>query len=167
LTNSIFLALFSTLFQVGLLSSVSSSNDTNEAKTRGVNGVNLPIGLGRLLQHHPVKHRHVVVQPDGEAHEGLGQAQKLGAQPRLSGEDQNKIHYEEQKVEDVSESLENLQAEIRGARSREEKPERFNAGDEWRETENGEVDSEIGLDEDQEFLQWEIGFDFVEEERGQ
>jgi len=44
--------------------------------------------------------------------------------------------------------LENLQAEIGGARSRVEKPQRFKASDERGETENEEVDGEIGLDED-------------------
>ena len=44
--------------------------------------------------------------------------------------------------------MEDLQAKIGGARSRVEKPERFKASDEGRKTKNGEVDSEVGLDED-------------------
>ncbi|WVZ25886.1 hypothetical protein V8G54_004430 [Vigna mungo] len=114
----IFLAFSTTVFHVSLFPSISSGKNANEEKTRGINPVDLPIRLWRLLQDHPVKHRHVVMQPNGEAHQDLGQAQELGAQATVGGEDEDEIHEEEQQIEHVSESLQHLQAQIRGLRSR-------------------------------------------------
>ena len=75
--------------------------------------MDLPIGLGRLLQHDPVKDRDVIMQPNGEADEDLSQAQELGGQATVRGEQEHEVHEEQQQVEDVSEGLQHLQAQIR------------------------------------------------------
>ena len=127
--------------------------------------MHLPVGLGRLLQHSSMKHRHVVMKPNGEPYECLGQAQYFRAQPRIGRVNQNQVHEQQQQVQDVAESLQYLQADVGGLRSSVEKLERFEAGDESREAEDGEVDGEVDLDEDQQLLEREVGFDAVEEER--
>jgi hypothetical protein len=73
----VLLALFTTLFQVSLLSPLSVSKQTNHEETRGINPMNLPISLGWLVQDNSMKHCHVVMQPNCVAHQGLTQAQKL------------------------------------------------------------------------------------------
>lgn len=60
-----------------------------------------------------MKHRHVVMQTDSEADEGLGQAQHLGAQPTVGGEDENQVHQEQEKIEYVTKRLEDLEADVR------------------------------------------------------
>ncbi|KAJ6929340.1 hypothetical protein NC652_013277 [Populus alba x Populus x berolinensis] len=73
----VLLTLFTTLFQVSLLSPLSVSKQTDHEETRGINPMDLPISLGWLVQDNPMKHCHVVVQPNCVAHQGLTQAQKL------------------------------------------------------------------------------------------
>lgn len=105
------------------------------------------------------------MKPDGEADEGLGQAEHLRAQPTVGGEDKNQVHEEQEKVEDVAKSLEDLEADVRWLRSSVEKLERLQSRDERGQAEDCEVDGEINLDEDEELLEGEIGFDSVKDKR--
>ncbi|PON45265.1 hypothetical protein TorRG33x02_329280 [Trema orientale] len=114
-----------------------------------------------------MKHRHVVVKPNREAHESLGEAQQLRAQPTVGGEHQDQVHQEQQKVQHVAERLEHLDADVGGLRSSVEKPQGLEPRDESREAENGEVDGDVDLDEDEKLLEREISFDAVEDERDQ
>lgn len=124
-----------------------------------------PARLGRLAQHGAVEHRHVVMQPNREAHERLDQAYELGGRPSFSGEDERHVHEQQQKVQDVSERLEELYADVGGLRCSVEEPERLQARDERGEAEDREVYGEVDLDEDEELLQGEIGFESVEDQR--
>ena len=111
-----------------------------------------------------MKHRHVIMQTHRKAHERLSQAQNSKAQTTISREDEDEVHEEKQEVEDVAQGLHDLQANVGGAGRGVEELERLDAGDERGEAEDGEVDGEVDLDEDEEFLEGEVGFETVEDE---
>lgn len=87
--------------------------------------MDLPATLRRLSQHGPMEHRHVIMQPDCEAHKGLGQAQQLGRRPGLSREHEDEVHQQKQEVQHVPQRLQNLHAHVGGLRGGVEEPERL------------------------------------------
>lgn len=87
-----------------------------------------------------MKHRHIVMQANSEAHESLGQAQHFRAQPGVGGEDQDQVHEQQKQIEYVAESLQHLEANVGGLRSRVEKLEGLEPSDQGREAEDCEVD---------------------------
>lgn len=76
-----------------------------------------------------MKHRHIVMQPNRETDEALGQAQNLRAQPGVCGEYQDQVHEKKKEIENVAESLKNLKADVGGLRSSVEELEGLEAGD--------------------------------------
>lgn len=124
-----------------------------------------PVSPGRLAQHDPMEHRHVAVHPNGKAHESLGQAQHLRAQPRLRRENQHQVHQQQQEVQYVTQGLQHLQPHVGGPRRGVEEPQGLEAGHQGRQAEDGEVDGEVEVDENEDFLEREVGFDLGEDKR--
>lgn len=104
------------------------------------------------------------MEPHRQAHEGLGQAQRLRHEPSLGREDEDQVHEQQQEVQDVAQRLHDLHAHVGGLRCRVEKPQRLHPRGDGGEWEDGEVDREIDLDEEEEFLEGEVGFDSAEDE---
>nr|GMD53531.1 hypothetical protein PanWU01x14_191370 [Ipomoea batatas] len=92
-----------------------------------------------------MEHRHVVMQPNCKAHDGLGQPNHPSGGPSVGRENKHKVHQEHQKVQHVCEGLEELYANVGGLRRSVEKLERLEPSDERGEAENGEVNGELGF----------------------
>ncbi|CAI0473682.1 unnamed protein product, partial [Linum tenue] len=80
------------------------------------------------------------------------------------GEDESQVNEEQHEVEQVGQGLEKHEAEVSGSGGGVEETQRLEPRGQSGEREDGEVDGEVDLDEDEELLEGEVGLDSVDDE---